>query len=284
MTKKNIIDFSGISPFKFTINYVEIDSVSHLNINDSHIHEECEIYINLSGDVSFMVEDKVYPISAGDIIITRPNELHHCIYRSNALHKHFWILLSSQGNEQLLDIFFNRSGGSGNLISPSAENSNQINLICNRLVEISQNGDMENDTFSKLQCYKLFFELLALISSSASNTTLPSKYSLPEEVSMVLDYLQENFTSPVKITDLAALAHVSVNTLERRFSETLLVTPNEYLRRKRLAYAKELLRGGTSVQEACEKCGFSDYSHFIASFKRHFGITPLKYQKSSHKI
>ena len=32
---------------------------------------ECEIYLNLSGDVSFEVENRIYPVSPGTVILTR---------------------------------------------------------------------------------------------------------------------------------------------------------------------------------------------------------------------
>ena len=77
-----------ISAVDFSVSYVDLESSFNINENESHIHEECEIYLNLSGDVSFEVENKIYPISRGSVIITRPYEYHHCIYHSDACHKH----------------------------------------------------------------------------------------------------------------------------------------------------------------------------------------------------
>ena len=69
-------------------NYVELSADSPLNQNDSHFHPECEIYINLSGSVAFEVENHVYPISRGSVIITRPYEYHRCIYRISTVRRH----------------------------------------------------------------------------------------------------------------------------------------------------------------------------------------------------
>ena len=38
-----------------------------------------ELYILLEGDVSFVVESSLYKLSAGDAIVTAPNERHYCI-------------------------------------------------------------------------------------------------------------------------------------------------------------------------------------------------------------
>jgi len=100
----------------FSINHLDIDAASSLNQNETHIHKECEIYLNLSGNVCFEVENHLYPISRGSVIITRPYEYHHCIYRSNARHEHFWITFSAEESEDLFRLFFGREKGTNNLI------------------------------------------------------------------------------------------------------------------------------------------------------------------------
>lgn len=92
MIQKKEMTFQGIAPFSLDIRYVETSALSKQNTFDPHTHEECEVYINLSGDVSFMVENHVYPIRSGSVILTRPNEFHHCIYNSDAVSQHFFLL------------------------------------------------------------------------------------------------------------------------------------------------------------------------------------------------
>ena len=84
---------------------------------DSHIHNQCEIYVNLTGKVSFMVENRIYGIQSGDVIITRPYEAHHCIYHDTSIYGHFCINFSAENIEEILDVFLKRKSGEGNLIS-----------------------------------------------------------------------------------------------------------------------------------------------------------------------
>ena len=44
-----------------------------------------------------------------------------------------------------------------------------------------------------------------------------------------------------------------------------------------------MLRENTemNVTEIASRCGFSDYNYFIRAFKKHLGVTPLKYRKNS---
>ena len=103
---KNHFTLREMTTIDFSISHTCIDSNSPLNTNESHFHEACEIYLNLSGNVLFEVENRIYPISRGSVIITSPYEYHHCIYRSNQPHEHYWITFSADHKESFLDLFF----------------------------------------------------------------------------------------------------------------------------------------------------------------------------------
>ena len=97
------IDYEKISDFTMTIRYAESDPAKPETQYESHIHATCEILVHISGDISFNVENNLYPVLPGNIIITRPYEYHHCIYRSNEPHKHFCIFLSAKDNEYYMN-------------------------------------------------------------------------------------------------------------------------------------------------------------------------------------
>lgn len=269
MNKRKLINFGGLSAFYVRASYVELYRDAPENVNDSHVHPECEIYVNLSGDVSFMVENRMYGIMPYDIVITRPYEYHHCIYNSDKLHRHFWILFSPGENKALFPKFFNRTAGEGNLLAVTEEKREELASLCKKMSECE---------LSKSEKYACFFRLISLI-EGASPPSRPERASR-DGLSDVLNYISENFRSDVSISDLSEKYGFSLNTLERRFRETLGMSPSEYLKKKRLAAAAELLFHGKSVSEACEESGFSDYSHFIAVFRKSYGMTPLQYKKS----
>ncbi len=264
------INYSGIAPFHFSLHYVELDASSPKNQFDSHVHPQCEIYLNLSGDVSFMVEDHIYPISPGSIIITRPYEYHRCIYLSNALHKHFWVLLSSDGNEALLKLFFDRPAGTGNLIVLSPQKSRELLELFRVMLQTEA-----DEAVKHLQ----FLTMLTILQTGNPADLSKSNTVLPSDLAFALTYISDNLTKTISVKELAAAAHVSVNTLERHFLNCLQMTPYEFIKEKRLMYAADLLKQGKTVAETSSESGFSDYSHFIAIFKNFFGITPLQYKK-----
>lgn len=265
MNKENL-SFKEIAPFDMQISYIDIDADSPLNVNYSHMHKECEIYINLSGNVSFAVEGSVYPVVPGSVIITRPYEYHHCIYHSNERHRHFWILFSAAGNERLFDIFFKRSPGKSNMLLLSAEEKEELQELCFKL----------NSSCSELKKYSLFFRIMDILSSSdrLAAPDAPENFMLK-----AISYIDNHFSEKISVKEVAAVCGVGINTLERHFSRLMNVTPHIYIRKRRLINAVRLLSAGKSVTEAAELSGFSDVSCFIELFKKNYGATPLKYKR-----
>ena len=154
--------YPAIGAFEFSIKYTETDRASHFLEIDLHTHRECEIYINLSGDVSFMVENRLYPLRRGDVIIVRPGEYHHCVYHSDAVHSLYWLLFDTTGNESLFPLFFNRDRGEGNLISPTEERKARLLELCERLLR---------EPLSTVGRYAAFFELLEILDSADQTHT-----------------------------------------------------------------------------------------------------------------
>ena len=263
---KNEVHYRGISPFSMQLSYVNIRRDDPENQYDSHVHPECEIYVNLSGDVSFMVEDRIYPILPGSVIITHPYEYHHCIYHSNEPHKHLWILVSSEGNESLLSRFFERTGGEGNHLFLRDD---RLKEFCELSLEL-----IEKD-LSDTERYYRFFCILRLLFEAES-----PKGEDVGEMQTILSYIDAHISEPLTVSELAEAAHVSINTLGRHFMKHLGMSPSTYLRKKRLAVAAKRLYEGASVTDACRDSGFSDDSHFISLFRRYYGVTPNRYKKN----
>ena len=266
--KSKSIDYEKISDFTMTIRYVECDPSLPETQFDSHIHTTCEILVHISGDISFNVENNLYPVIPGNVIITRPYEYHHCIYRSDKPHKHFCIFLSVGHNEFLYDLFFNRNAGEKNLLILSWEDSEKLIALCH---------DIMNAPNTQFDAYFRFFKLLQYLHRAEVPDIIQHPYA---DVIHTLTYINHHLSEKMTIMALAQNANVSINTLERHFQFMLHITPTEYIRQKRLAKAMELLSQSYNVSETCELCGFSDISAFIKQFRKTVGMTPLQYKKS----
>ena len=159
--------------------------------------------------------------------------------------------------------------GTNNLIELSEKQKNKVTELCLDIIRKDKSGICEISDFLRI---------LGILENGESETdTLPE--NIPADIAAAVEFIGENLGNIFTVSDVAKYAHISVNTLERRFIEVLDFTPSQYIKSRRLARAAELLPSSESVSDVCEKCGFRDYSNFIAIFKKQFGVTPLKYKK-----
>ena len=262
--------FCEIKPFEFFINYAELDPDSPENILESHFHDRCEIYINVSGDISYMVEKHLYTLNNGDIVITKPFEYHNCVYNSAKLHRQYCLSFIPEGNEELFSFINERLDANGSLVRLTNDRLEEVFESCNILL---------SKELSQLERYALFTRILVIL---GSGTSKEHHDMMPESIRLATDYIAQNITEQITVADIARVTHVSVNTLERHFKEIMGVSPAKYLKNKRLANAARMLRKGSSVTDACFDSGFINCSHFIVQFKKHFGITPNKYRSQTN--
>lgn len=261
----------GMSQIEFAITQIIGDDDMHINQSEPHIHRDCEIYINLGGDVSFEVEGRLYPVSRGSVVITRPYEYHRCIRHSRIGHDHLWITFSAAQEEDYLWAFFDRKKGHRNLIVLEEAELNRLCRVIDRLI------DGEQDP---LQQRILTLQLFHILNQGKSKEPMTDLEKLPPDVQTALRYMEEHLAEELDIRLLAQVSNVSVNTLERHFKQTIGTLPVETLRDKRLFASLQLLRSGETVANAASKSGFPDYSHYIQLFRKRFGITPFKYKKN----
>jgi LacI family transcriptional regulator len=88
-------------------------------------------------------------------------------------------------------------------------------------------------------------------------------------------YIEEHRGGPILVADVAKATGTTTVTLGKRFQEYLNITPSEYILRRRIEYAKELLRkGDLNVEEVSSVCGFHSCSYFCHVFRRMTRATP----------
>ena len=100
-----------------------------------------------------------------------------------------------------------------------------------------------------------------------------------ETVLRAQQYLQDNLARPLPMPRLAARLGLTARSLHRRFVQATGVSPQNYLQSLRMATAKDLLRHtNLTVGEIAWRIGLQDTSYFSQLFRRHCGVSPLRYR------
>ncbi len=99
-------------------------------------------------------------------------------------------------------------------------------------------------------------------------------------VSLCIDWIENNLTKPIRISDISSALHLNKSYLCTLFKKETGTTIGSYIERRRIELAKDYLfyTEYSSVDISNLLC-FSSHSHFIQTFKKHTGTTPGRYQK-----
>ncbi len=116
---------------------------------------------------------------------------------------------------------------------------------------------------------------------AAAYQNAPTAAHHDETVVEAQQWLQENLARPVSLGALARDLGLSSRSLSRRFRQATGMTPQAYLQGLRIGTARELLRrSNLGVGEIAWQVGLQDVSYFSQLFRRHCGVSPLRYREA----
>lgn len=98
------------------------------------------------------------------------------------------------------------------------------------------------------------------------------------------EYIDRHYSEPLTVDRLAKRAGISMFHFIRAFRSVVGETPHQYLRRRRLERAAELLvTTAYPVTEICDQVGFQSLGSFSSLFRRFSGESPLEYRAKRRK-
>lgn len=110
---------------------------------------------------------------------------------------------------------------------------------------------------------------------------MPNPYH--DHLQRSLRYIEENLLCDLSLEDCARAAGYSAYHFHRVFRMVLGVAPGEYIRRRRLAIAADLMaRSGMNLDSVAEASGFSCKEVLIRAFQREHGISPSSYREAQN--
>ena len=121
---------------------------------------------------------------------------------------------------------------------------------------------------------------LELLASMAARPGHPEKQP-PNWLKAARELLNDRYTEPLRIEELAAAAAVHPVHFVRAFRQHAGCTPGEYVRRRRIERAASLLAGSDEpIASVAALAGFADQSHFSKLFRRYQRMSPAEYRRS----
>lgn len=100
-------------------------------------------------------------------------------------------------------------------------------------------------------------------------------------IQKVTTQIESDLSSDLSLNNLASIFGVNPSYLSSLFKKETGVTLTEYVNKKRVERAKELLLStNLQIQNISQRCGILDVNYFTKTFKKHTGLTPKKYREN----
>ena len=240
-----------------------------------HFHDIYEIYYFISGNAKYLVEGTEYSLEPGSIMIMRPSESHKVKILESVCYERYALNFPVSAVEhidfqhKLLKPFMDRPLGYGNLYTPSELENIPLESIFHEMAYCD-----EDDYGKRTEILTTLFYLLNKINKAyqkRNKEDYNSPQSIPEKI---VFYVNEHLTDNISIPVLSEHFYLSSSQFSRIFKQTTGIAPWKYITIKRLNLAKEKIRSGIAAKNACETCGFSDYSAFYRAYTKYFGYSP----------
>ena len=135
----------------------------------------------------------------------------------------------------------------------------------------------DGDWYGYLACC---YRLLQVISGFQTQERRPDEGGKNEDFRRCISYIHEHYREDLSVGKLARVMNVSEPSVYRVFQNKLAVTPTSYVHIVRTRMACALLKDpARKVTDVALECGFASLSNFYRTFEMQMKMSPREYRK-----
>ncbi len=222
----------------------------------------------LEGSGTIEGENETLHVTAGDSYLFRKDEIRKCYCDSEEPWVRIWVEVSGKIVDPVLDAY----GLVPSMRFEGLDIGDYIKQIHNTMAALS-NKDLMME-----QCCDTFIKMCQYIRRQM--TADPKKHDSMQDIVALKSYMDTHLSERFTSEKCSQILLLSVCQTIRKFRAAYGVPPCEYVNRRRIEIAKQLLEDSTySVQEIAEHIGFQDPYYFSKYFKKRCGKSPNEYRR-----
>ncbi|MDD5937324.1 MAG: AraC family transcriptional regulator [Clostridiales bacterium] len=253
-----------------------------------HSHEHIEMAFVLSGVGKYRIDDVVYDVKEGDILILNPGVKHQSILTSPATPTtEFFVGFTDIKLKNYPPNYMMLKDGSP-IFHTTGELRQKLYKLCMAIA--AEYSVCEEGRYFMLNSY-LVQMLLLIIREQTHAVKISTGYSFDSTnkkyiVQQILNYLSDHYNEKISLDQIAENMYLSPFYISKIFKIETGDTPIRFLINLRLEHAKELLEQGFSgsIKEVAAQVGYEDVYHFSKVFKKKYGISPSRVREEETKI
>lgn len=242
-----------------------------------HYHEFCKVLLLISGGGGYFIGTERYQLRAGDILLIGSRTLHRPELDAHSAYERIIIYISpeylrrtsTQGCD-LLSVF---SGDKGAVLRLGEEPRRKVFALAYSLEQDLQTQGFGREILGNSGMLRLMVELGRRMENAPTLEPAPLTRS-SSRIRDISAYLEEHLAEDLDVDTIAQRFFISKYHLMRLFRQETGITLHQYITRKRLLLAREMMDSGMRATEACYRCGFKSYSSFTRASAAQLGTTP----------
>lgn len=256
------------------------------NDDSYHCHDFLEMAFVLSGEGRYCIEDEIYSIKEGDLLIFNPGVRHQALSCPEVE------LTATEFFVGFSDIQL--SGYPANympvpkgeyMVHTTGELRQKLFKICSSME--AEKSVCKQGRYFMLKSYLI--QILLLVIREQCEPMEKAKGCAFESankkyvVEQIVNYFEDHYSEKISLDQIAENMYLSPFYISKIFKSETGDTPIRHLINIRLEKAKEMLENGYrgSIQEVAATVGYDDAYHFSKLFKKHYGITPTQARKDA---
>lgn len=268
-SNRRIIDFT-----KFGFNDLQVLGKYNYNKSESklssHVHMNMiEICYYDKGSQYFEVGGEHYLVKGGDIFIHYPGEVHGSGGHPEEKGVLYWLIIKLKpGSSDNLALLCK------NLIAVNKRHFKGGKGLKKKLEDIYQIVDRKEPQHMKKIRISLAVQSFILSTLDCMEDDKHETDNL--RLLRVMNYIDNNITRQISITQLAKEVHLSESRFKNFFKEVTGFTPGDYIQRKKVEFALERINDdpGISFSDLAYELEFSSPQYFSTVIKKYTGKSP----------
>lgn len=227
-----------------------------------HVNATSELVCILSGQVQVAIQENVLELSPHSVFLLPPKQFFH---------------LQCEEPVEFICVGFDGPSVEKPLLVCEGEKQEISSLLRCLETEFTR----KNPGRQEMMDHILGAALLYSLRLADALTEEPDEKGADDNFSYIVNYLDAKSQDDIDMEQVAAMAGLSYHRFRHRFKELSGVSPQQYVIRRRIDFAKELLETTSfSTTSIAQASGFRSVPQFITCFSKQEGITPVRYRRS----
>ncbi|MGY5240456.1 AraC family transcriptional regulator [Clostridium tertium] len=225
----------------------------------------------IDGKGYYYVDNKKYTVNKNQGFLINPNVV--TFYQADEDDPWTYLWIGIDGNR--VELYLRSVGlDKNNLIFNCTSNDELKDYVMEML---KHHKITPYDSFKIEGLLYLFFSNLAKDNKNISLNNKDESYNT--YINKAIEFIQNNYLSPIKVTDIADYVCLNRSYLTSIFQKHLNMSPQKFLMEFRIAKAAEFLYNtNLPISSIAYSCGYNDPLAFSKAFKKAKGVSPKEYR------